>query len=63
VADWNRRILSAVEAVNGPDSSDYEMVGGKRKSERKKPSRKSGGGTNHQNLKVKKYSPVSCAVS
>jgi hypothetical protein len=45
VADWNRRILSAVEAVYGPDSSEYEMVGGTRKSERKKPMRKSGGGS------------------
>src|SRR5437016_3891662 len=30
--DWNRRILSAVEAQFGPDSSEYEMVGGTRKS-------------------------------
>jgi len=43
LAEWNRRILSAVEAVYGPDSSEYEMVGGKRKSERKKPTKKSGG--------------------
>ena len=38
--DWNRRVLSAVEAQFGPDSSEYEMVGGTRKSERKKPSKK-----------------------
>ena len=38
--DWNRRVLSAVEAQYGPDSSEYEMVGGTRKSERKKNSRK-----------------------
>lgn len=45
MADWNRRILSAVEAQYGTDSSEYEMVGGTRKSERKKPSKKSGGGS------------------
>ncbi|SRR6266849_7012170 len=44
MADWNRRILSAVEAQYGPDSSEYEMVGGTRKSERKRPKRKPGGG-------------------
>lgn len=42
MADWNRRALSAVEAQYGPDSSEYEMVGGTRKSERKRPSRKAG---------------------
>lgn len=41
--DLNRRILSAGEAVYGPDSSEYEMLGGTRKSERKKPGKKSGG--------------------
>jgi hypothetical protein len=47
MGDWNRRILSAVEAQYGPDSSEYEMVGGTRKSERKSPRRKppSGGST------------------
>ena len=45
LSDWNRRVLSAVEAQYGPDSSEYEMVGGTRKSERKKPTRKSGGGS------------------
>lgn len=45
LGDWNRRILSAVEAQYGPDSSEYEMVGGTRKSERKKPTRRSGGST------------------
>jgi hypothetical protein len=44
MADWNRRALSAVEAQYGPDSSEYEMVGGKRKSERKRPSKKPAGG-------------------
>jgi hypothetical protein len=32
--DLNRRFLSAGEAVDGPDSSEYEMLGGTRKSER-----------------------------
>ncbi len=41
--DLNRRFLSAGEATYGPDSSEYEMLGGTRKSERKKPTKKSGG--------------------
>ena len=45
MADWDRRVLSAVEAQYGPNSSEYEMVGGTRKSERKKPSKKGGGST------------------
>jgi hypothetical protein len=45
MADWNRRVLSAVEAQYGLDNSEYEMVGGTRKSERKKPRKKSGGGS------------------
>ncbi len=40
--DWNRRILSAVEAKYGADSSEYEAVGGTRTSERKRPTRKAG---------------------
>ena len=40
--DWNRRILSASEATYGPDSSEYELAGGRRKSERKKSSKGSG---------------------
>jgi hypothetical protein len=43
--DLNRRILSAGEAQFGPDSSEYEMLGGTRKSERKKPTKKGGGGS------------------
>jgi hypothetical protein len=43
MADWNRRILAAVEAQFGPDSSEYEMVGGTRTRDRKKPSKKGGG--------------------
>ena len=45
LSDWNRRVLSAVEAQFCADSSEYEMVGGTRKSERKKPSKKGGGGS------------------
>jgi hypothetical protein len=41
--EFNRRYLSATEAHYGPDSSEYEMVGGTRKSERKRPIRKGGG--------------------
>src|SRR5438093_1059948 len=44
MADWNRRILAAVEAQFGPNSSEYEMVGGTRTSDRKKASKKGGGG-------------------
>ena len=40
--DWNRRILSASEASYGPDSSEYEVAGGTRKSERKKSPKPSG---------------------
>lgn len=35
--DKNKRILSAVEAQYGPDSSEYEQTGGTRQSERKRP--------------------------
>ncbi|MDX6527961.1 MAG: hypothetical protein QOH41_251 [Blastocatellia bacterium] len=42
--DLNRRILSAGEANYGPDSSEYELLGGTRKSERKRPTRKGGAG-------------------
>ena len=41
--EWNKRILSATEAQFGPDSSEYEQVGGTRQSERKRPSRKGPG--------------------
>ena len=46
IRDKNRRVLSAVEAQFGPDSSEYEQVGGTRQSERKRPQRKAAtGGT------------------
>ncbi len=38
--ELNRRMLSAVEATYGPDSSEYELAGGTRVSERKKPAAK-----------------------
>lgn len=34
------RMLSAAEAQYGPDSSEYEQLGGKRLSERKRPTKK-----------------------
>lgn len=46
--ELNRRVLSAVEAQYGPDSSEYEKVGGTRQSERKRGASKtppSDGGT------------------
>lgn len=42
LADWNQRILAAVKAQYGPDSSEFELVGGVRRSERKKPTKKGG---------------------
>ncbi|MGA9768352.1 MAG: hypothetical protein WBV94_04875 [Blastocatellia bacterium] len=38
--ELNKRMLSAAEAHFGPDSSQYEQAGGKRQSERKRPTRK-----------------------
>jgi hypothetical protein len=38
--DKNKRLLSAVEAQYGSDSSQYEQAGGTRQSERKRPTRK-----------------------
>lgn len=37
---FNKKVLPAVGLKYGTDSSEYEMVGGKRESERKKPVRK-----------------------
>lgn len=36
----NTRMLSAAEAQYGPDSSEYEQLGGTRQSERKRPTKK-----------------------
>lgn len=38
--DLNTRVLSGGESKYGKDSDEYEMLGGTRKSERKKPIRK-----------------------
>ena len=38
--DFNQRIQAAVKALYGPDSSEFELVGGLRRSDRKKPVRK-----------------------
>ena len=38
--DKTRRVRNAVKGLYGDDSSEYEMVGGKRISERKPPVRK-----------------------
>jgi hypothetical protein len=43
--DWNSRWLSAIEAKHGRDSSEYELVGGTRTSDRKKPKKGGGGNT------------------
>ena len=43
--DLNQRMFSATKAQFGSDSSEFELVGGTRRSERKKPTRKSGGGS------------------
>lgn len=38
--DWNERVLSGVATKYGKNSSQYEMAGGTKKSERKKPTPK-----------------------
>ena len=38
--DWNERILTGVATKYGKNSSQYEMAGGTKKSERKKPTLK-----------------------
>jgi DnaJ-domain-containing protein 1 len=44
--DMNKRVLAAIGAQYGTDSSEYEMCGGTRTSERKRPSgRPPSGGT------------------
>ena len=43
--DWTSRWLSAIEAKYGRDSSEYEMVGGTRTSDRKKTGPKGGSGS------------------
>ncbi len=43
--DLNSRALKGVESRYGKDSNEYEKAGGTRKSDRKRPTRKNGGGT------------------
>ncbi|TDP58858.1 hypothetical protein [Flavobacterium dankookense] len=38
--DWNERILNGIASKYGKNSSQYEMAGGVKKSERKKPKKK-----------------------
>jgi len=45
LSQWNKRILAAGEASFGTDSSEYELLGGTRTSDRKRPTRKGGSGT------------------
>jgi len=40
IRDWNERILSGVATKYGKNSSEYEMAGGVKKSERKRPAKK-----------------------
>jgi len=42
LSDFIVQVRLAVKAVCGPDSSEYEMIGGTRASDRKKPKKKSG---------------------
>ena len=43
LSDYLVHVRLSVKAVCGPDSSEYDMVGGTRSSERKKPKRKDEG--------------------
>ena len=43
VSDLSERVLSGVASKFGKDSSEYEMAGGVKKSERKKPKAKTQG--------------------
>jgi hypothetical protein len=45
LVDLTSRALKGAELRFGRDSSEYEMIGGTRTSDRKRPTRKSGGGT------------------
>ena len=40
IKDWNERILAGVATKYGKNSSQYEMAGGVKKSDRKKPTPK-----------------------
>jgi len=43
LSTWSTKALGGVKIKYGPDSSQYEMAGGIRQSERKKPVRKAKG--------------------
>src|SRR5205085_10530304 len=43
--DLNQRMFAATKAQFGSDSSEFELVGGTRRSDRKKPTRKPTGGS------------------
>lgn len=43
VSDYIVQVRAVVKGIKGADSSEYDMVGGTRASERKKPKRKGGG--------------------
>jgi len=43
--DWSKRVLAAVGTKYGTDSPEYELVGGTRTSDRKKPKAKGPGGS------------------
>ena len=40
IKDWNERILAGVATKYGKNSTQYEMAGGVKKSDRKKPTQK-----------------------
>ena len=40
LSDFTQRIQAAVKALHGPDSSEYEVIGGVRRSDRKRRARK-----------------------
>src|SRR3954469_19678446 len=44
INDKNKRMLAATGAQYGPNSNEYEQVGGTRTSDRKRPTRKKNGG-------------------
>jgi hypothetical protein len=45
LSDYIVRVRAAVKGIFGTDSSEYDMVGGTRSSERKKPKHEDSGGT------------------
>ena len=41
LSDFSQRLQAAVKALYGPDSSEFEVIGGVRRSDRKRRTRKS----------------------